>query len=87
MKLHLGYNKKFLVTCVYRAPAYKTQEFERDSETLELIVSDLVRTKKAFFILGDFNLPQSKHYNYLKRILQQYSLRQLVNVKKGKMLD
>jgi len=89
IKVKLGHNKAFLVTCIYRAPSYNLLDLERDSSTFELIVGDLVRTNRDFFILGDFNLALPKHYKHFKSIMTQYSLKQLItcNTRGNSILD
>jgi len=89
VKVQLNFNKSFLVACVYRAPAYKVGELERDSITFDFIVSDLARTGKDFFILGDFNLPKHNHLKFFEPTFVQYGLSQLVThaTRGGAILD
>ena len=79
LQVQIGFNKSFLVACIYRATKYDIAQLEHDSMTFELIVNNLMNSKKDFHILGDFNLPKPRHFKYFKPIIFNNSLTQLIH--------
>jgi exonuclease III len=65
LSVQCGLNSSFIVSCLYRPPKEDKAQLYADSETIDLLISDLSSFKKDFFLLGDFNLRTADQYSYI----------------------
>jgi hypothetical protein len=76
-KFQVGFNRSFIVVCVYRHPDYSKNTLKKDQDSLERIFDFLKQTCLNFYVLGDFNLRQS-YLAPLIRTLTSLNLNQIV---------
>jgi len=88
IKCQVGYNKSFLVNCVYRHPVYQKATLKLDYEYFDKIFGYLNETKLRFFLVGDFNL-RDNYANKLNNSIKNFGMCQLVSepTRGDKILD
>ena len=79
LKVQYRKNNAFIVGCLYRPPKQNSAQIRSDAETIEHILCELVLLNKNFYLLGDFNLPNTREYSHLESLLTTYNLTQVIN--------
>lgn len=80
LTVQLNYNKSFIVSCVYRHPNYSKAVLDSDYLFFEEYFTELSQHQKIFYVLGDFNLRDNKSVKPFNQILQNLSLKQIIDV-------
>lgn len=84
-----GKQKAILVACIYRPPKYDMNTVEMDLHAIDIILTELTKTQKAFIVTGDFNLKYGWCYSKLEHIIMKYKVKQLIteNTREDSLLD